>query len=438
LAQRRKRIFLVGSARDGFDPAEVLFEFEGLRRDSAPSREAGKEVAGTIAEGTGISRDTDSECVTTNRMVAFGEYSDDGTASAMKARDYKDATDLVAYSIREDASADTFSATPLDVANAIQAHQPSVQSHHAQVFVAQTIPIHDSATRFSGKRGDKQDGKGNGLGIGDPGAPMNTLTKGDRHAVAYSFDALSSNSMKSSNPLSGCRQVDVSKCLDTTTPEPSKNQGGIAVLHPVSTYSTPAIGSIVADDLASTMTRNTGAGGETQNPAYVVQPMVLMDQGGSVMSVMQDGTVGTLRRETHGHEPLVMAFSGQMSEPQVDTEMTQTLGAKNPMAVMHPVAPTLTASNDPSRSPQSTEVTNQVAAVHAASMAVRRLTPTECERLQGFPDGYTNIPWRKQPESPDGPRYKALGNSWAVPVARWVGQRIKNHIEIIKGESDET
>ena len=64
-------------------------------------------------------------------------------------------------------------------------------------------------------------------------------------------------------------------------------------------------------------------------------------------------------------------------------------------------------------------------------MAVRRLTPVECERLQGFPDNYTAIPWRKKPatECPDGPRYKALGNSWAVPVVRWIGQRIKNEIQ---------
>jgi DNA (cytosine-5)-methyltransferase 1 len=54
-------------------------------------------------------------------------------------------------------------------------------------------------------------------------------------------------------------------------------------------------------------------------------------------------------------------------------------------------------------------------------MAVRRLTPTECERLQGFPDGYTNI----KENCPDGPRYKALGNSMAVPVMRWIGQRIQ-------------
>ena len=56
--------------------------------------------------------------------------------------------------------------------------------------------------------------------------------------------------------------------------------------------------------------------------------------------------------------------------------------------------------------------------------AVRRLTPRECERLQGFPDGYTDVPWRNKNWTPDGPRYKALGNSMAVNVMRWIGTRI--------------
>ncbi|WP_244640720.1 DNA cytosine methyltransferase [Pelagibacterium lentulum] len=58
--------------------------------------------------------------------------------------------------------------------------------------------------------------------------------------------------------------------------------------------------------------------------------------------------------------------------------------------------------------------------------AVRRLTPVECERLQGFPDNYTQIPWRGKPadQCPDGPRYKALGNSWAVPKFTWLRCRI--------------
>lgn len=58
------------------------------------------------------------------------------------------------------------------------------------------------------------------------------------------------------------------------------------------------------------------------------------------------------------------------------------------------------------------------------SMQVRRLMPVECERLQDFPDGHTDITYRGKPAS-DGPRYKALGNSWAVCVARWIGRRIE-------------
>lgn len=65
--------------------------------------------------------------------------------------------------------------------------------------------------------------------------------------------------------------------------------------------------------------------------------------------------------------------------------------------------------------------------VPVTTSAVRRLTPVECERLQGFPDNYTQIPWRNKPadQCPDGPRYKALGNSWAVPKFTWLGRRLQ-------------
>lgn len=64
---------------------------------------------------------------------------------------------------------------------------------------------------------------------------------------------------------------------------------------------------------------------------------------------------------------------------------------------------------------------------------VRRLTPLECERLQGMPDDHTRVPYRGKPaeECPDGPRYKAVGNSMAVPVMRWIGERIQAVDEII-------
>lgn len=62
---------------------------------------------------------------------------------------------------------------------------------------------------------------------------------------------------------------------------------------------------------------------------------------------------------------------------------------------------------------------------------VRKLMPIECERLQGFPDDYTKIPYRGKPAEncPDSPRYKAIGNSWAVPCVRWIGERIKKELE---------
>lgn len=63
----------------------------------------------------------------------------------------------------------------------------------------------------------------------------------------------------------------------------------------------------------------------------------------------------------------------------------------------------------------------------AYKMAVRRLTPKECERLQGFPDGHTDVPVRGKAAA-DGPRYKALGNSKAVPVVRWIGRRLQQEL----------
>lgn len=64
----------------------------------------------------------------------------------------------------------------------------------------------------------------------------------------------------------------------------------------------------------------------------------------------------------------------------------------------------------------------------APTMQVRRLTPRECARLQGFPDDYLDIPYRNKPAA-DGPKYKALGNSWAVPVVRWIGERIQRAVD---------
>ena len=123
--------------------------------------------------------------------------------------------------------------------------------------------------------------------------------------------------------------------------------------------------------------------------------MCLMDQGGSVMNIETDIT-GTLRSQTKGHEPVIM------STGQGNAEITEG----------H--APTLNCNHEA-----------PILAL-AGNTIVRRLTPRECERLQGFPGDWTRIPWRgaSAENCPDGPRYKACGNSMAVPVMRWIGKRI--------------
>jgi hypothetical protein len=78
---------------------------------------------------------------------------------------------------------------------------------------------------------------------------------------------------------------------------------------------------------------------------------------------------------------------------------------------------------------------NTVPCVLEPNTVVRRLTPVECERLQGFPDNYTNIPWRNKPTAPDSRRYKALGNSMAVPVMRWIGKRMMDAKEVVCDEA---
>jgi DNA (cytosine-5)-methyltransferase 1 len=92
----------------------------------------------------------------------------------------------------------------------------------------------------------------------------------------------------------------------------------------------------------------------------------------------------------------------------------------------------LTTKSYGQRMPDKGNLGALIETAKATAQTVRRLTPVECERLQGFPDNHTRIPWRGKPaeQCPDGSRYKALGNSMAVPVIRWLGQRIQAGSEL--------
>jgi len=262
VAQRRRRVFVVGCLGDWRSAAAVLFERQSLCRNLAPCRETWQKVAPTVVQGPPYSR-TGNERVECDAIVPV---SDPAYCLETTCNDYS--------------RADGFNmvATPIALAENTIGRQPM------------------------------NGGNGNGFTVG---GPMYTLNATGVHGVAH--------------------------------------------------------------------------------------PTVLMDQGGSVMNVLEDGTVGTLRRETHGHEP----------------------------CIVHGVAKIVHGTQDPCVSDIAFAQgrNNGGENVLVQPMAVRRLTPTECERLQGFPDGYTDIkPNGKL--TPDGPRYKALGNSMAVPVMRWIGERI--------------
>lgn len=212
--------------------------------------------------------------------------------------------------------------------------------------------------------------------------------------VVYSFDSLSSNSMKSKNPHSGCREVEVAKTLDTTDPTPSKNQGGIAVVAPA-----------VALDMTHACD-------------------VICECGEQVPALQaRMGTGGNQVPLTYG------IGNGQACEASIMAEeLAQTLNTMHDaQAVMcQDVAHAL-------RAKANCAYREDAETYPVQNIVVRRLTPMECERMQGFPSGWTDIgEWidekRKKHKDADSPRYKALGNSIALPFWEWMLQRMARYL----------
>lgn len=302
--QRRRRVFVVASARDAFDPSQILFEFDGVRRDIAPSRKTGQEIASNAGGGFAESsfaqfRKVVSDCAT---LKSSAGVSGGGSETLV----------VVAF--------------PTE----LSAHTVSTENVSPCLIVSNTV------------------------------------------SVAYSFDSLASNSMKSANPHSGCREVDLSKTLDSSYPCPSKNQGGIGIVQ--ATYGIPG----------NWIGRKPENGGNAVEPMHDVAPCLTGADRHGVAVCFQQNASGELRESNTCY----------------------------------------TLNTNSNASGRNTPLMRN-------GFAVRRLMPVECERLQGFPDGYTCIPYRKKTADlcPDSPRYKALGNSMAVPCMAWIGGRIAAYVE---------
>jgi DNA (cytosine-5)-methyltransferase 1 len=193
---------------------------------------------------------------------------------------------------------------------------------------------------------------------------------------------------------------------------------------------------IVTRDVAATLTRgaeSSGKGGYAGRRQEDDDNLVAHSLRGEGFDASEDGTGRGTPIVTV--QPMTLAIRGRNDEPDLEYRQDRTANA-----VLTPnggragigvgaVAFQSKASRSNSMNPATVAPTldkgKSDGLAVATEWAVRRLTPTECERLQGFPDGFTNIPWRGKPEAPDGPRYKALGNSMAVNVMRWIGRRIE-------------
>lgn len=280
---------------------------------------------------------------------------------------------------------------------------------------------------------------------------------------AYSFDSLASNSMKSSNPHSGCREVEIAKTLDTSPPDPAKNQGGIAIVEPtfciqgntidladtagansagvkedvcytLNTIDRPAVAfaldcrNMTANEELSATLQAKGNGGQSLNYINPVAEPLIYDARGNGDGItsptmtgdhngrVTDYTAITLQGDTVAGALLARDYKGPGRADSLGRVIAQPVGADLYNGTLTgDKAVTLTTATGQGGANTGPSVIEKI-----IRWIVRRLTPTECERLQGYPDGWTDLgEWidskGKTHKDADTPRYKALGNSIALP-----------------------
>lgn len=233
-------------------------------------------------------------------------------------------------------------------------------------------------------------GRQQGDGIRDNNIPLVP------NPIAYSLDSKDSNSLKSSNPTSGCRVTETARTIDTTNPDPSKNQGGIAIIQ--ESY-------CIASNIINRQDKNGGNGaGFQENISYTLTTSDI--HAVCTIPKTYQNTVGALcvgdekgiGNQYVSQDKCIIDYIRMMSGDECNY-----------------------ANENEEQGEKST----------AAKKLVRRLTPLECERLQGFPDGWTDIP-----KVADSPRYKALGNSVAVPCVDFILSGIAFFLRKFKQEKE--
>ena len=362
--QRRRRVFLVGcAAASGRDPSEILFERQGVPGDPAPGGKTRKDVAPTLASrarGGGLQ----PKCASTSVS---------GSAGGLGTDFDLDGGLIPSVSLR---TRDGCAVAEMDVSGispALRAGQGGSSRNFiaAPQKMAPVYAIQGAATRENPNSGP------DGIGV--------------RENVAYTLEARAEvQAVAFGGSCTGPR--------DTALTLSTKNQ---------------------RNDFET----------ETLIAHPVNHPIAFDCKAGGNTSFSIGDKPGSMRGEGHGGGHLAVAFQpgnlrrGAGSKPSEQSFPTLKADHGRGMSDQFPhVAHTLRAEGFDA-SEDGTGRGIPLVPVHRASWAVRRLTPVECARLQGFPDHYLNITYRKKAAA-DGNKYKALGNSMAVPVMRWIGKRI--------------
>ncbi|MEV1967254.1 DNA cytosine methyltransferase [Pseudomonas aeruginosa] len=388
LAQRRKRVFVVASARADFDPAAVLLEREGLRRDHPPRRGEGQDLAGRAPFGPAL------QCGCGYLFdLSLGQWGcpncegDEGPAVEVMAgvpafggenqsRSLFQAGALTAHGVRNDFASETFCVAPA-VAGTLRSSDGGSDVDHAAAnhLVAGTLQANGKAAG-SATQQDAEAGLLVVHGTQDP-----SISRDCAHALGRN------NGQE--NAVFDPNQITSSTNRSQPTP-------GLCHTLPASSRAPIAF---------SCKDHGPDAGEVAPTLRAMGHGDIHANAGGQVAVCITGDITHTLKAE---------GFDASED------------GTGRGQPIVADVAPTLRSGNFRSHSNPATQADSLVIA-----SAVRRLTPRECERLQGFPDDYTLIPWRGKPaeECPDGPRYKAIGNSKAVPVVRWIGRRLLQQLE---------
>lgn len=435
VSQRRKRIALVADF-GGQRAAEILFERESLPGNPDPCIPAWKEIAGLAANcpagndrvvGTGRSckGDGDADC----RRTETDKTGEADGPEREKRTVGGEGSEAAAYTLKIRSGCAGGGKGAL-----VQTEKVGTLSTLQDQTLFQLIS--EPTYCIGGNTVDRTTYQ-NGTGVKESKAfTVNTV---DRHAVAYSINPLSSNSMKSPNPHSGFNETSVSKTLDCSDANPTKNQGGLAIVQPM-----PIQGK------TGTLSPGAHAGSYNGQDAYndmLIRCRILdaMPFDTTQITSPQNGS-----RPCWGDPCHPLAASAHIPSAVVEiydargngngkTAPTITGDHKNRItdytaiavdlysgAVTGERTASLTCGSTGSHSgPQVVE--------KAIRWIVRRLTPTECERLQGYPDGWTDIgEWTdtkgKKHKPADSPRYKALGNSIALPQWFWIAQKMKQYL----------